>query len=318
MQKNLKFSDTVYGFGAGIFFLGYFLFEVPSNLIMERAGARRWIARIMVTWGIISAAMMFVRSPGSFYGLRFLLGLAEAGFYPGILLYLTYWVPASLRAQVISRFLALSAILGLFGGPIGGALLKLDGWHGLTGWQWLFLLEGIPSVLMGFVVLRALPDSPNQAAWLTQREKDWLAARLARDAAEEKRLPHLTWGAALTDPRLLYLCLVFFLTAVAGNAVGFFGPQLVKARSGGVWSGFFRRDDSDRSGDRGGDLHVAGGGALRQDRAQAAARRGGLRGRGRGVLALRPDPDGAGRPARPLGGRARRADRGGIVLGRDD
>lgn len=239
MQKDLSFSDKVYGLGAGIFFIGYFLFEVPSNLIMEKVGARRWIARIMVTWGIISGAMMLVKSPGSFYGLRFLLGLAEAGFYPGVLLYLTYWVPASLRARVISRFLALTAVLGLLGGPIGGLLLKLHGWHSLTGWQWLFLLEAVPSVLMGFVVLRVLPDSPSHATWMSADERRWLAERLERDAQTEKRVPHLTWHAALGDSRILYLCFIFILTATAGNAIGFFGPQLVKAYSGGTWSDSF-------------------------------------------------------------------------------
>lgn len=239
MQKDLAFSDVVYGMGAGIFFIGYFIFEVPSNLIMERVGARRWIARIMVTWGLISAAMMFVRTPFSFYALRFLLGLAEAGFYPGILLYLTYWVPASFRAQVIARFLALTAILGLFGGPLGGLLLTLDGWKGLAGWQWLFLLEGIPSVLLGFLVLKIMPDSPEKATWLTGSEKQWLAARLAHDAETQQRVQHLTWRKALSEPRILHLCLIFIITSTAGNAVGFFGPQLIKARSGGEWSDSF-------------------------------------------------------------------------------
>jgi MFS transporter, ACS family, tartrate transporter len=239
MKEDLRFSDTVYGLGAGIFFIGYFIFEVPSNLIMEKVGARRWIARIMVTWGLISAAMMFTRTPLSFYVLRFLLGVAEAGFYPGVLLYLTYWVPASYRAQVIARFLALTAILGLFGGPLGGLLLKMDGVLGLPGWQWLFLIEGIPSVLLGFVVLRILPDSPKEAAWLSGEEKEWLAVRLTHDARTQQRMEHLTWKVALSDPRILFLCLIFICTSTAGNAVGFFGPQLIKARSGGTWDDSF-------------------------------------------------------------------------------
>jgi MFS transporter, ACS family, tartrate transporter len=239
MQKDLNFSDKVYGLGAGIFFIGYFIFEVPSNLIMEKVGARRWIARIMITWGLISAGMMFVKTPVSFYTMRFLLGLAEAGFYPGVLLYLTYWVPASIRARVLSRFFALTTVLGLFGGPLGGVLLKLDGWHGLEGWQWLFLLEGIPSVLLSVWVLRSLHDSPNQATWLTDAEKSWLANRLERDASEQPRIQHLTWRKALTEPRILYLCLIFILTSTAGNAIGFFGPQLLKERSGGLWSDSF-------------------------------------------------------------------------------
>jgi ACS family tartrate transporter-like MFS transporter len=239
MQKDLRFGDTVYGLGAGMFFPGYFLFEVPSNLIMERVGARRWIARIMLTWGILSAAMLCIRTPLHFYVLRFLLGLAEAGFYPGILLYLTYWVPATVRAQVIARFLALTAVLGLFGGPLGGLLLTFNGRHGLTGWQWLFLMEGVPSILLGFLVLKILPDRPVHAAWLSQEEKEWVAARLAQEAASEERVQQMTWRTALSEPRIFTLCLIFLLTATGGNAVGFFGPQLLKSRSGGAWSDSF-------------------------------------------------------------------------------
>lgn len=236
MKRDLKFSDTVYGLGAGMFFIGYFFFEVPSNLIMERVGARRWIARIMVSWGAVSAAMMFVRTPLSFYTLRFLLGLAEAGFYPGIILYLTYWVPSNVRAQVISRFLSLTAILGLVGGPIGGLLLKLNGFYGLSGWQWLFLLEGLPSILIGFVVWRVLPNGPAQATWLRQEEQEWITARLAHEAKNDQRVQHLSFRVALSEPRIRQLCSIFLLTSTGGNAVGFFGPQLIQSRSGGAWS----------------------------------------------------------------------------------
>lgn len=239
MQKDLAFSDHVYGLGAGIFFLGYFLFEVPSNLIMERVGARRWISRIMVTWGLISAGMMFIKTPLSFYTMRFLLGLAEAGFYPGVLLYFTFWVPVAVRARVISRFLALNALMGIFGGPLGGLLLKLDGWHGLTGWQWLFLIEGLPSVLLSVAVLKFLPNSPQDAAWLTEPEKQWLADQLAQDARTQKRVEHLSWRKALADPRVVHLCVIFLLNATANNAIGFFSPQLLKARSHGLWSDSF-------------------------------------------------------------------------------
>ena len=239
MKENLRFSDSVYGFGAGIFFVGYFLFEVPSNLIMERVGARRWIARIMFTWGIISACMMFVHTPLSFYIMRFLLGIAEAGFYPGVLLYLTYWVPAGSRAQILARFLALNAILGLVGGPLGGLFLKLNGLGGLAGWQWLFLLEGLPSALMGLVVLKVLPDSPAQANWLTTGEKTWITTTLAREAKSADRVQHMSWKVALTDPRILSLCLIFVLVSTGSNAVGFFAPQLIKSRSGGAWSDSF-------------------------------------------------------------------------------
>ncbi len=239
MQKNLRFSDPVYGFGAGIFFLGYFIFEVPSNLIMERVGARRWIARIMVTWGAISASMMFVHTPLSFYSLRFLLGLAEAGFYPGVILYLTYWVPGNARAQVIARFLALTAILGLFGGPLGGLLLKLDGMGGLRGWQWLFLLEGLPSVIIGFAVLWVLPNGPSEASWLSQEEKGWLSKRLAEEARNAQQVMHMSFRVAFSEPRIIHMCAIFIVTSTALNAVGFFGPSLVKARSGNQWSDSF-------------------------------------------------------------------------------
>lgn len=239
MQKALRFSDTIYGLGAGIFFVGYFIFEVPSNLIMERMGARVWIARIMVTWGAVSAAMMFVHTPISFYCMRFLLGVAEAGFYPGIILYLTYWVPTRVRAQVIARFLALTSIFGLFGGPLGGLLLKLDGWHGLAGWQWLFLLEGLPSVLVGCLVFTIMPDTPAHATWLTLKEKQWLADCLKKEATHGGRVEHISVRVLLSDPRILLLCFIFFFSATGGNAVGFFGPQLIKVRSGGLWSNSF-------------------------------------------------------------------------------
>lgn len=235
MQKDLSFSDAIYGTGAGIFFIGYFLFEVPSNLIMEKVGARKWIARIMVTWGVISASMMFVNTPISFYGMRFLLGLAEAGFFPGVMLYLTYWVPESKRAFVLSRFLALTAVMGLIGGPLGGLLLKMHGVGGMAGWKWLFLIEGIPSVLLSVAVFFFLPDGPRDAKWLTAEEKQWLTDRLAHDAKRHQRVEHFDWRTALQDPRIRNLCLIFVLTSTANNAFGFFAPQLIKARSGGLW-----------------------------------------------------------------------------------
>ena len=166
MNRDLGFGPEVYGLGAGVFFIGYCLFEVPSNLVLYRTGARLWIARIMVTWGLAASAMMLVHMPWSFYALRFLLGVAEAGFFPGIIFYLTYWYPAPQRARAYARFLAAIPVCGVIGGPLSGALLGLDGWLGLRGWQWLFLLEGIPSVLVGLAVLRLLPDRPRDARWL--------------------------------------------------------------------------------------------------------------------------------------------------------
>src|SRR5262249_16284740 len=151
-------------------------------LIMERVGARRWIARIMLTWGAISAAMMFVRTPATFYALRFLLGIAEAGFFPGVVLYITYWIPATSRARAMSPFLPLPAFLGLVGSPLGAILMGMNGWLGLGGWQWLFLVEGIPSMLLAFVVLAVLPDKPAETRWLTDEEKRWLAVRLEKEA----------------------------------------------------------------------------------------------------------------------------------------
>jgi ACS family tartrate transporter-like MFS transporter len=236
MQKDLHFSDSIYGLGAGIFFVGYFLLEVPSNLIMERVGARRWIARIMISWGVISASMMFVRTPISFYSLRFLLGLAEAGFYPGIILYITYWVPGSVRTQVLARFLALTAFLGTLGPLLGGLLLTMDGFYGLHGWQWLFLLEGLPSVVLGFVVLMVLPDNPMRANWLSPSEKSWIATSLAREDNNALRVHHPSLRTVIGDPRILHLCLIFIVTSIAGNSVGFFGPKLVQSRSAGQWS----------------------------------------------------------------------------------
>ncbi len=239
MKTDLHMSDRAYGLGVGIFFIGYFIFEVPSNLVMERVGARRWIARIMLTWGLISASMMFIRTPLSMCVLRFLLGVAEAGFYPGILLYLTYWVPGTARTRVLSSFLALNAVLSLIGGPMGALLLKMNGVGGLAGWQWLFLMEGTPSILLAFAVLKILKDSPQQARWLTPEEKTWITESLAREERTSQNVKHLSFRVALSEPRILHLCLIFFLTAVAGNAVGSFAPEMIQTRSGGQWSASF-------------------------------------------------------------------------------
>ncbi len=236
MKPDLHFSDAVYGLGAGMFFIGYFIFEVPSNLIMERVGARPWIARIMISWGVVSSATMFVHTAFSFNVLRFLLGLAESGFYPGIILYLTYWVPGKVRTRVIARFLALTSILGLFGGPLGGLLLKLNGNLGLTGWQWLFLLEGLPTILLGFVVLKYLPNGPEHARWLSTEEKAWIVGSLAQEATSTHSVKHLSMRVALSDRRILHLCLIFILTSIGLNAIGFFTPEMIKFKSGGSWS----------------------------------------------------------------------------------
>ncbi|HLJ54157.1 MAG TPA: MFS transporter [Chthonomonadaceae bacterium] len=235
LQKDLNFSNTVYGFCGGLFFVGYFLLEVPSNLIMERVGARRWIARIMITWGAISASMMFIRTPFSFGALRILLGMAEAGFFPGIMLYLTYWVPRSARAQVIARFLAMTAFVGIAGNPLSGALLRMNHVHHLAGWQWLFLLEGIPSILLGLLVWVVLPNSPETTSWLTSEQKQWIASSLERENTNVHLVHHKSVFATLRDRRVLHVCLIFLITSIGGNCAGFFAPKLIIFRSGMTW-----------------------------------------------------------------------------------
>src|SRR5215467_13517368 len=163
LNDALKFDPLVFGLGAGIFFIGYFIFEIPSNLIMQRVGARVWMARILVTWGLLSSATMFVTGAFTFYVLRFLLGVAEAGFFPGMILYLTYWFPSEARGRAVARFMTATAMAGVVGGPISGLLLKMNGTAGLAGWQWLFLMEGLPAVVLGFVVFIILPDGPASA-----------------------------------------------------------------------------------------------------------------------------------------------------------
>src|SRR5205085_3876725 len=192
---------AVYSFRAGIFFVGYCLLEVPSNLILARVGARLWIARIMIVWGLVSASMLFVRTPTGFYVLRFLLGVAEAGFFPGMILYLTYWFPANERARAVALFMTANAVAGIVGGPLAGALLTMDGIGGLGGWQWLFLWEGIPAVAIGMIVFAYLPDGPQDARWLTVSERRRLEQRLAVDASAAGQ-HRRSVRQVLTDPRV--------------------------------------------------------------------------------------------------------------------
>jgi ACS family tartrate transporter-like MFS transporter len=227
MNRDLGFGPTVYGWGAGIFFLGYGLFEVPSNLVLYRTGARIWIARIMVTWGLAACAMMLVRTPFSFYLLRFLLGVAEAGFFPGIIFYLTHWYPARERARAYSWFLAAIPVSGIIGGPLSGSLLGLDGVLGLRGWQWLFLMEGLPTVVVGFLVLFLLPDRPKDARWLAPAEKAWLEGTLEaeRGAVEEHGA---SFRRAVVNLRVWLLALVYFLGIVGLYALTLWMPQVLK------------------------------------------------------------------------------------------
>jgi MFS family permease len=229
MFPALNLDDAVYGWGAGFcFYIGYILFEVPSNLILNRTGARVWIARILVTWGLVSAAMMFVSLKWHFYALRILLGVAEAGFFPGIILYLTYWYPARARARAVAFFMIASPVSGLLGNPLSGAIMQfMDQRHGLSGWQWLFLLEGMPAVLLGIVVWLVLTDRPEQAHWLEPEERAWLIERLSR---EDRRRPQRHLWQALTSPGVLLLCGVYFTVAVASNPFGFFIQTILQNR----------------------------------------------------------------------------------------
>jgi MFS transporter, ACS family, tartrate transporter len=228
MNRDLGFSAAAYGLGAGIFFVGYALFEVPSNLILARVGARRWIARIMLTWGVIATAMLFVRTPEQFYVLRFLLGVAEAGFFPGIIFYLSEWFPAAHRARVLSRFMIAIPIASAVGNPLGALLLRLDGRGNLAGWQWLFLLEGLPSVLLGFTVLRLLPNGPEDARWLKTEERRWLIERRERDRAESSLAHHMPPLKALVHPGIWIAAVLYFLMLTTNYSYTFWAPTLVR------------------------------------------------------------------------------------------
>jgi len=229
MNAELKFSPTIFAWGAGIFFIGYFIFEVPSNLALEKFGASRWIARIMVTWGIISALMSLVSGEWSFYILRFLLGVAEAGFFPGIILYLTYWYPAEYRARFLAAFAIAVPVSTVIGAPASGLLLGLDGAMGLKGWQWLFIIEGVPSVLLGIVTWFYLTDRPERADWLTAEQKAWLASKLNTEIAAKQAAKHLTLGEALSSPKVIMLSLVYFGFVGSLYGMQFWLPQIVKA-----------------------------------------------------------------------------------------
>jgi MFS transporter, ACS family, tartrate transporter len=218
MHRDLGFSASVYGFGAGIFFIGYCLFEIPSNLILHRVGARRWIGRIMISWALLAGAMAFVKGAAGFYTLRFVLGVAEAGFFPGVIYYLTYWVPAAERARLVGTFMTAIPVSIALAGPVSAAILGLDGRLGLAGWQWLFLTETVPSLLLGVVTLKTLPDTPADAHWLTAEERNWLAARLAVDTPPPRAPRAHSVLEALIHPRMLALALCYF-----GADLGLYG-----------------------------------------------------------------------------------------------
>jgi D-galactonate transporter len=228
MIGDLGFSETVYGLGAGIFFIGYSLFEVPSNLILHKVGARVWIGRIMITWGLVSAAFMFVTTPWMFYGLRFLLGVAEAGFFPGIILYMTYWYPASRRARMTTLFMSAIPISGILGSPVSGWIMNTfqgtQGWH---GWQWLFLLEAVPSLILGIVVLAYLDNSIRAAKWLTEDEKRVLERRIEEE--HTGKVVHPSLAAVFADRRLWRMCFIYFTCAIGQYGLTFWLPVLMQA-----------------------------------------------------------------------------------------
>lgn len=229
MNADLGLSPYVYGWGAGIFFFGYVLFEVPSNIILEKIGARLWICRIMLTWGLISAAMAFVQGIWGFYILRFLLGVAEAGFLPGMILYLTYWFPAARRARFVALFMAAVPLASAVGAPISSVILDAaDGWLGFKGWQWLFIIEGLPACLLGLAVLVLLPDGPKRARWLTDPERAAIAADLARDRSSSPHHTHHELWPALTDRRVILLGLVYFGVVIGLYGIGLWLPQIIK------------------------------------------------------------------------------------------
>lgn len=266
MNRDLQFSATVYGIGAGLFFIGYALCEVPSNLLLLRFGAKRWLTRIMFTWGLLAAAMMFVRTPLQFYVLRFLLGVAEAGFFPGVLYYLTLWFPARMRARAVSRFYIALPLSSTVMGSVAGWLMGLGGRFGLAGWQWLFLLEGLPSILFSGVILWMLPDGPAGVKWLTAEEKSWLKQQLDADAERA----HLGHGAgvmqALLSPKVWMIGAFFFCALTCSHAYGFSAPAILQGATGwniaqvgyliasfgvaGALAMLLNGADSDREGER--------------------------------------------------------------------
>lgn len=227
MQIDLNFSETVYGLGAGIFFIGYFLFEIPSNLILHKVGARLWIARIMITWGIISGAMMWVDSPTMFYFMRFLLGLAEAGFFPGVILYLTYWYPAERRGKIVAIFLSAVCFSGVVGGPLSGWIMHaMPGIAGLSGWQWLFIIEAIPSIALGVVVIFYLQDRVEDSNWLSGPEKALVISNIQTEASSKNVL---RFTQVITHPTLWLMAFIYFSFVMGLYGVGFWMPTIIKA-----------------------------------------------------------------------------------------
>ncbi|HET9309209.1 MAG TPA: MFS transporter [Candidatus Sulfotelmatobacter sp.] len=231
MRSQLGLSDLVYGRAAGIFFAGYFFFQLPSNLILEKVGVRRWISGLMILWGVISCLMIFIRGPLSFYSMRFLLGAAEAGFFPGMILYMKRWFPAQSRGRAVAWFMTANPIAGIVGSPISGALLNLHG-AGFAGWQWMFLMEGLPAIVLGAIVFLILPDTPREATWLKDDERAWLLEKLERERQEEALVPQGSFWAVLVSPRIWMLSLVYFGVSTTMYGVTLWLPTVIRALSG--------------------------------------------------------------------------------------
>lgn len=229
MNHDLGISPQVFGFASSLFFISYFFFEVPSNLALQKFGARKWIARIMVTWGLVSAGTALVTGQNSLFVLRFLLGAAEAGFFPGVLLYLTYWIPSAYRARIIAIFMVSVPLASFIGSPISAMLMRLEGAMGLHGWQWLFILEGLPTVAMGLVCLSFLTDRPEQAKWLSAEERDWLAGQMERERSEKKLVAHVSLWKLFRSKEVLGMALVCSTASAAGSVLGVWQPQMIKS-----------------------------------------------------------------------------------------
>jgi len=229
MNEDLGLSKAVFGLASSLFFVGYFLFEVPSNLAMQKIGAKIWISRIMVSWGVVSVCTAFVESKEMLYLLRFLLGAAEAGFFPGVILYLTYWIPAKYRARVIATFMVAIPAANFIGSPISGAILSLDGWFGMRGWHWLFILEGIPAVLLGVAAFFVLSNRPDSASWLTSEQRNWLSSTLAAENAQRKAIGHISLWQLLRHKHIWVMALIYAGASAAGSTLSVWSPQLLKS-----------------------------------------------------------------------------------------
>ncbi|ADI78208.1 Putative MFS transport protein (plasmid) [Pantoea vagans C9-1] len=229
MNEDIGLSKAVFGFASSLFFVGYFLFEVPSNLAMQKIGAKIWISRIMVSWGIISVCTAFVESANTLYVLRFLLGAAEAGFFPGVILYLTYWIPGKYRARVIATFMVAIPAANFIGSPVSGLILSLDGWLGMRGWHWLFILEGIPAVILGIAAFFLLSNRPTDASWLNQEQKAWLSTTIQAENEKKKAIGHISLWQLLRHKHIWVMALIYAGASAAGSTLSVWSPQLLKS-----------------------------------------------------------------------------------------